>query len=749
MVQKRRYKNSKKSPLAQTHIFLGALCAGFTGLLGLMLYTFNMNDQSWFYVSTDPTTIHNAGGVIGAHVSAFLFYVLGAACFLVLPLLAGLAWVVWNQKPLQEEIDRFFAGIVAIAPLCGLLYMGKVGSIQYMEPGGIVGQWVFLTLLKTFDYRIVAALLATLVFSCGIIMSRMSFMRVFQLLFDGGRYLVVNARHIIIPVVKGLQKGAALAAKAFLWVLVQIKRLLQGADVQEAPESVFAFEQGTGQEPEQESVFWQEKSAPVEKQTAAALPQSEPVRISVPRPQKTDSDYDLPGQELFAPVQKETFDPKIEERKQLATILEEKLARFGIEGKVTAIKPGPVITLFEYEPDIDAKVSKIIALQDDLALALEAMSVRIIAPIPGTSRVGFEVANKERKAVYMRDIIRSKAFKKSFALPIVLGQDTAGDNVVVDLIDMPHLLVAGSTGSGKSVALNTLLVSLLCKLSPQELKLIIIDPKRLEFAAYHDIPHLLFPVITQAHKAAPVLRWLVKVMEERYEMMARFGARSIFDYKTMCAKKGEKDELPFIVLIIDELADLMMIARKDIEDSIARLAQMARAAGIHLIVATQRPSVDVITGVIKVNFPSRMSFRVTSKIDSRTVIDTPGAETLLGKGDMLFLDSHSSRIRRIHGAYVADAEIAAIADHARAQEKVEYVDLQETIATFNKEADAADEPLLREVITFLSGVEEISISLLQRKFKIGYNRSARIIELLEAQGKIMPADGSKMRKVIH
>jgi S-DNA-T family DNA segregation ATPase FtsK/SpoIIIE len=434
----------------------------------------------------------------------------------------------------------------------------------------------------------------------------------------------------------------------------------------------------------------------------------------------------------------------------LAQVLEEKLLRFGVSGSVTKIKPGPVITLFEYQPEIDAKVSKIQGLESDLALALEAMSVRIIAPIPGTPLVGFEVANKERRDVFMRDIVRSSTFQKSKALlPIILGKDTTGDSVVVDLVDMPHLLVAGSTGSGKSVALNALLVSLLCKLKPDELKLIIIDPKRLEFSAYQDIPHLLFPIITQAHRAAPVLRWLVRVMEERYEMMAQLGSRSISDYKQMCKREGKKDELPYILLMIDELADLMMVARRDIEDSIARLAQMARAAGIHLIVATQRPSVDVLTGVIKVNFPSRMSFRVTSKVDSRTVLDALGAETLLGKGDMLFMDSHSARMRRVHGAYVTDTEIDRIVNHIKAQQKVEYTSLEDAVAAYNKDAAHQDEPLLPDIIAYLETIDEISISSLQRRFKIGYNRSARVIEMLEGQGKIMPSNGGKMRKIIH
>ena len=453
---------------------------------------------------------------------------------------------------------------------------------------------------------------------------------------------------------------------------------------------------------------------------------------------------------LFVKSSKEERLIKNDESKQSAALLEEKLSHFGVTGTIVGTKKGPVVTLFEYQPSIDIKLSKIVSLEQDLALALEAMSVRIVAPIPGTSRVGFEVSNKERQSVRMGDIVTSSSYENSKAvLPLILGQDTTGMQVIVDLADMPHLLIAGSTGSGKSIALNTMLMSLLCRLNPEELRLIIIDPKRLEFAAYRDIPHLLFPIVIDPHRAAPVIRWLVKLMEDRYELMAEQGVRSITEYKSSCVQEGKKDELPFIMLMIDELADLMMVAGKESEEGIARLAQMARAAGIHLIVATQRPSVDVVTGLIKVNFPSRISFRLTSKIDSRTILDAAGAESLLGKGDMLFMDASSARMRRVHGAYVSDAEIKKVTDALRGQQKVQYIDLQAAVDLYQAQNQEAEEPLLKDIIQFLGTIDEVSISLLQRRFKIGYNRSARVIELLEMQGKVMPADGSKMRKVLH
>jgi hypothetical protein len=460
--------------------------------------------------------------------------------------------------------------------------------------------------------------------------------------------------------------------------------------------------------------------------------------------------YMLPDLSYFVGVAHEknnsVLKQELEERAQL---LQDKLERFGIKGSVTAIKRGPVVTLFEYEPHIDAKLSRILALEDDLAMALKAHSIRILAPIPGRSVVGFEVANAERTDVLLADTIHSAAYKKSKALlPLILGQDTSGETVIVDLVRMPHFLVAGSTGSGKSVGLNAMLMSLLCSRTPDEMKLILIDPKRLEFTAYEDIAHLLFPIITDTKQAVPVLKWVAMQMDERYERMAQSGARNIVDYHNQCKADSSLPPMPFMVIIIDELADLMMTVGHEVETVIARITQMARAAGIHLIVATQRPSVDVITGCIKVNFPSRVSFRVTSRVDSRTILDCSGADKLLGRGDMLFLDSTTSSLRRVHGAYVSDKEIEQITNHIRAERAPEYLDIVQELQKELVPLDEKEDYLFQQILSFVHEVDEISISLLQRKFKIGYNRSARIIEMLESRGLIMPADGSKMRRVI-
>lgn len=435
------------------------------------------------------------------------------------------------------------------------------------------------------------------------------------------------------------------------------------------------------------------------------------------------------------------------EVKEKAVKLEQKLKRFGVTGAIVHTCVGPLVTVFEYEPHVDTKLSKIITLEDDLAMVLQAMSVRILAPIPGKSVVGFEVANTQRQAVWFQEIFVSSVYQDgNHRLPLILGIDTAGNKIVADLAAMPHLLIAGSTGSGKSVSLNSMLISLLSKKSFSDVKLILIDPKRLEFMTYADIPHLIFPIVTHPNRAVSVLKWLVHEMDRRYEKMSEIGARDCEGYNK---KTNNKEEMfPYIVLVVDEFADLMITVKKDIEALITRLAQMARAAGIHMILATQRPSVDVITGLIKVNFTSRIALRVASKIDSRTILDVNGAERLLAKGDMLFLDGASGQLKRIHGPYISSEEIERVVSHLSKQGKPVYYDLDVALNNNSVLEDKEDKVLYEQILAFIEHTDAISISLLQRKFKIGYNRSARIIERLELNGLIMPAEGSKMRRVV-
>lgn len=433
--------------------------------------------------------------------------------------------------------------------------------------------------------------------------------------------------------------------------------------------------------------------------------------------------------------------------------LEETLKSFGVDAKVINVSMGPAVTRYELQPSPGVKVSKIVNLSDDISLNLAASGVRIEAPIPGKAAIGIEVPNKEVVPVFLKDVIDSKDFKEyGSKLAFALGKDISGQNMVADIAKMPHVLVAGATGSGKSVCINSLIISLLFKASPNEVKLLMVDPKVVELGIYNGIPHLLIPVVTDPKKAAGALNWAVQEMVNRYKLFADMGVRDIKGYNAMLTEKGETELLPQIVIIIDELADLMMVAPNDVEDAICRLAQMARAAGMHLVIATQRPSVDVITGVIKANIPSRIAFSVSSQVDSRTIIDMAGAEKLLGKGDMLFYPVGEPKPIRVKGAFVSDKEVERVVEYIKSQGDAEYnEDIIEEInsekETQNNDPGDNDE-LLPQAIELVVEAGQASVSLIQRKFKVGYARAARIVDQMEARGIVGGFEGSKPRQVL-
>ncbi len=479
-------------------------------------------------------------------------------------------------------------------------------------------------------------------------------------------------------------------------------------------------------------------------------------------PLASGGDFRLPPLELLQEPQEPQDSEQVDSLKLNSRLLEEKLADFGVKGRVVEVAPGPVVTMYEFKPAPGVKISKVAGLSDDLAMNLKATSIRVVAPIPGKAVIGIEIPNQYRETVFLRELLASPAYRKSSSpLTIAVGKDILGAPVVEDLAKMPHLLIAGATGSGKSVFINSLVLSILYKATPEAVRLVMVDPKRIELSIYNDIPHLLYPIITEPKEATAGLRWAVQEMERRYELLAGMGVRSIDSFNQRLKKSGpppalaeeypELGPLPYLVIIIDELADLMMVSSKEVEALITRLAQMARAAGIHLVLATQRPSVDVITGLIKANFPARISFKVTSRVDSRTIMDQQGAEHLLGLGDMLFSRPGTMGLVRLHGAYVSEAESAEVAEFLRGQAQPQYDEsvvqgVEEGAGGLNG-GDEVDEHYA-EAVALVKQTGQASISGLQRRLRVGYNRAARMIEQMERDGIVGPSDGSKPRQVL-
>jgi S-DNA-T family DNA segregation ATPase FtsK/SpoIIIE len=493
--------------------------------------------------------------------------------------------------------------------------------------------------------------------------------------------------------------------------------------------------------------------------TPAPLPLADPEPTVKAPAERRKGAYQLPPLALLDAPRGER---KIDERALMdgARLLEEKCREFAVEGGVVQIHPGPVVTTYEFKPDAGVKYSKVTGLADDLCLAMQAESV-LIERIPGKSTVGIQIPNEDREQISLRELLESDVYRRSTSkLTLALGKTIHGEPFVTDLSTMPHLLIAGSTGTGKSVSVNAMLTSILYRATPEDVRLIMVDPKRLELGMYEDIPHLLTPVVVDPKQAANALRWAVREMEERYKVLASAGVRNIDQYNrnvravVESARTNPPEDdvpptlLPYIVVVIDELADLMMVAGNEVEESIARLAQMARAVGIHLILATQRPSVDVITGLIKANLPARISFRVSSKIDSRTILDGNGAEQLLGRGDMLYLPPASSRFVRLHGPYISEQESARLASFLRKQGKPVY---DETITADDKPAEQIEfekDDLYDEAARIVVSTGQASISYLQRRLRIGFSRAARLVDMMEAEGLVSSGTGGKTREVL-
>lgn len=562
-------------------------------------------------------------------------------------------------------------------------------------------------------------------------------------------------------------QAAALAAEAMR--AAEEKTDFHFADLEDAEETVSPeMDMPEVEEPVAEEEMPVEEVQPVVEEMPTDVPAPEPAKPETTKPEVQKEATQQPATPaepaekpyVFPPISLLGRDPGnssgsgILEQQKNGRKLEMTLKSFGVEARVINVSAGPTVTRYEVSPSQGVKVSKIVNLADDIALNLAASGIRIEAPIPGKAAVGIEVPNKETKSVYLRTVLESDAFRKHPSkLAFALGEDITGNPIVTDIAKMPHLLIAGATGSGKSVCINTLITSILYKADPKEVKLLLVDPKVVELSVYNGIPHLLIPVVTDPKKASAALNWAVREMLERYNDFAACGVRDIKGFNAMKEEKGEPEaKMPQIVIIIDELADLMMAAPGEVEDSICRLAQMARAAGMHLIIATQRPSVDVITGVIKANIPSRLAFAVSSGIDSRTILDMVGAEKLLGKGDMLFYPSGQSKPSRIQGAFVTDKEVEQIVDFLRKSSRPGYTqEMVDQITAVAKTASGPSEEtdeFFEPAVDLILEKEKASVSMLQRQFRIGYNRAARLMDELERRGLVGPEEGSKPRKVL-
>jgi S-DNA-T family DNA segregation ATPase FtsK/SpoIIIE len=710
----------------------------------LSLFSYHPLDPA--FNSVYDNNISNAGGILGAYISGFLLEFFGLSCALF-PLFT----FTWGFYFIRKTQSGYFAlrltsFLFSILLSCYFLSCFQVSnSWQFLSYGGITGYFLVGLLSEYFSGALI------------VIFSLVLFLLCF--------YYAINA---------SMRNSIKLFLKLIvtIFLFLQSKIIVSSHVLKNQFFNIFLFIKKR---------FFKNRIKDIDisyTKPREKLSKIDKVSISAT---KINNNYQLPAIDLLVTAKKQKLQLSKDELNANAILLRNTLADFGINGKVLNVKPGPVVTLYEFEPAAGIKSSRVIGLADDVARSMRAISARI-SVISGQNAIGIELPNENREVVYFRELVENASFAEdNYKLPLALGKNIAGETVIADLAKMPHLLVAGTTGSGKSVAVNSMILSILYKLSPKECKFIMVDPKMLELSIYDDIPHLLSPVVTNPKKAVQVLRWAVQEMENRYRLMSSLGVRNISGYNEAILKAVAKNKtltrtvqtgfdsesgkpifeeveldmqpLPYIVLIVDEMADLMLVAGKEIEGYIQRLAQMARAAGIHLIIATQRPSVDVITGVIKANFPTRISFQVTSKIDSRTILGEQGAEQLLGMGDMLYMFG-GSKINRVHGNFVSDEEVRDVVAHLKKQAKPDYInDIFSLSDDENSDASAEDEnsgkdELYNEAVDIIKRDKKVSTSYIQRQLRIGYNRAANIIDEMETNGIISAAGPTGKREIL-
>jgi len=756
--------------------FIGVALFALALLWLIALASYSASDPVWFFNTGSALPPDNFAGRVGAFVAELSYQIVGYAAYLIPLVLVVTGWHYFWCRILDAAYTKAFGAMLLSGSAAAFLSLAfgslDVGGKEF-RAGGYTGDWLAAGLSEYLNRTGSIILILTLLFLAIILSTQFSFGRLF-----GAIAQLANDQ-------------CALAIGAVRSWREQRRRDRQRQDVLKkhldkdktrlpstvppalsAPKAAAPAQEEKPKAPSRTAAMVEAAAAalraaarptppPAIKRpapTPAALPLSEPEKSPIERRKGA---YVQPPMALLDAPRSER---KIDERELMdgARNLEEKTREFSVEGSVVQIHPGPVVTTYEFKPDAGVKYSKITGLADDLCLAMQAESV-LIDRIPGKSTVGIQIPNPNRELISMRELLESDAYKRSASrLTLALGKTIHGEPFVTDLATMPHLLIAGSTGTGKSVSVNAMLSSILFRASPEEVRMIMVDPKRLELGMYEEIPHLLTPVVVDPKLAANALRWAVREMEERYKTLASVGVRNIEQYNrnlrmAQTEKKGpvlddkghEVKTLPSIVVLIDELADLMMVAGNEVEESICRLAQMARAVGIHLILATQRPSVDVITGLIKANLPARISFRVSSKIDSRTILDSNGAEQLLGKGDMLFLPPASSRFVRLHGPYISEQESARLASFLRKQGKPTYdTSITEDEKQSATEMDFEKDDLYDEAARIVVSSGQASISYLQRRLRIGFSRAARLVDMMEAEGLVSGAAGGKAREVL-
>lgn len=724
---------------------IGVLAMAAAILTLASLTTFDPQDPSFFaYATTTERQIQNAVGLLGAELAGDLLGLLGVSALLV-PLALFLWGWTWVGGRRLVHAWRRGVGLVLVAPSLCLLasvlhHLGVLPGGRVERPGGFLGDETF----------------RLLIFSLGIFGLAI-------LALTGLTLAVICLSH------RPLASFLAWPSAGLVWVSAQVHAAQSAWRARRAAAASKASAKGETTPPPPPEAASAPTAALQADVAASAAPAKDAKEPKPPKEGKVQQAFSFlaekggpikPPLKLLDLPTTEPVGSSPEEMAENSRILVKKLQEFGVEGRVTAVNPGPVITSYELEPGPGIKINRIVALADDLALGLKALSVRVVAPIPGKAAVGVEIPNQHRATVHLREVLAAEEFaNESLHLPLALGKEIGGAPVVADLTQMPHLLIAGETGSGKSVCINALILSLLYRSQPKNVRLLLIDPKRVELSVYNGIPHLADKVVSDTKDAARRLQRVVVHMEERYKLLAQVGARNLQSYNRRMqleppapddlAQGSYRGQLPMLVVVIDELADLIMAAQGDVENAIMRLAQMARAVGIHLIVATQRPSVDVLTGVIKANFPARISFRVASKVDSRTILDMNGAEALLGKGDMLYIPPGSSKPIRIHGCNVTEVEIRRVVDFLAAQSKPpEFV---WSLLPPEEEATVEDEEgdeLYRQAVEMVVQTQQASISMIQRRLRVGFNRAARMIEQMEREGIVSPMDGTRPREVL-